>query len=83
MGSQSKPPVPSVGEYPQWRRRMIQFLKNKDKNLMKFIRKGPNEPYITILGTPTIPERTIQKPHEYYNETEKARAEIDYQALTL
>lgn len=56
---------------------------------MKSIKEGPNEPYITIPRTPSIDttpaivESRIPKPFEYYNETEKARADIDCQALTL
>ncbi|KAJ9545025.1 hypothetical protein OSB04_024732 [Centaurea solstitialis] len=34
MGSKPKPPVLQIGEYPQWRVTMIQFLNNIDKTLM-------------------------------------------------
>ena len=45
MGSKSKPSVLQIDEYPQWRLRMIQFLNNINKNLMKSIKEGPEKPH--------------------------------------
>ncbi|KAJ9547502.1 hypothetical protein OSB04_020045 [Centaurea solstitialis] len=41
IGSETRPPVLVMGEYQQWRRRMIHFLDLLDENLMKSIREGP------------------------------------------
>ncbi|KAJ9547239.1 hypothetical protein OSB04_019782 [Centaurea solstitialis] len=89
MGSKSKPPVLQIGEYPQWRVRMIQFLNNIDKTLMVSIQEGPIKPYIDIPGTPetattpAIEPRRVFKLFLHYNELEKIRAELDDKALTL
>ncbi|KAJ9552745.1 hypothetical protein OSB04_016790 [Centaurea solstitialis] len=89
MGSKSKPPVLQIGEYPQWRVRMIQFLNNIDKTLMVSIQEGPIKPYIDIPGTPetattpAIEPRRVFKLFRHYNELEKIRAELDDKALTL
>ncbi|KAJ9542659.1 hypothetical protein OSB04_029165 [Centaurea solstitialis] len=89
MGSKSKPPVLQIGEYPQWRVRMIQFLNNIDKTLMTSIQEGPIKPFIDIPGTPettttpTIEPRRVFKIFRHYNELEKIRAELDDKALTL
>ncbi|KAJ9536171.1 hypothetical protein OSB04_un000651 [Centaurea solstitialis] len=89
MGSKSKPPVLQIGEYPQWRVRMIQFLNNIDKTLMVSIQEGPIKPYIDIPGTPetattpAIEPRRVFKLFRHYNELEKIRAELDDKALTF
>ncbi|KAJ9553229.1 hypothetical protein OSB04_017274 [Centaurea solstitialis] len=89
MGSKSKPPVLQIGEYPQWRVRMIQFLNNIDKTLMTSIQEGPIKPFIDIPGTPetattpAIEPRRVYKLFQHYNELEKIRAEIDDKALTF
>ncbi|KAJ9539054.1 hypothetical protein OSB04_031787 [Centaurea solstitialis] len=89
MGSKSKPPVLQIGEYPQWRVRMIQFLNNIDKTLMTSIQEGPLKPFIDIPGTPetattpAIEPRRVYKLFRHYNELEKIRAEIDDKALTF
>ncbi|KAJ9542124.1 hypothetical protein OSB04_028630 [Centaurea solstitialis] len=89
MGSKSKPPVLQIGEYPQWRVRMIQFLNNIDKTLMTSIQEGPIKPFIDIPGTPetattpAIEPRRVYKLFRHYNELEKIRAEIDDKALTF
>ncbi|KAJ9541735.1 hypothetical protein OSB04_028241 [Centaurea solstitialis] len=89
MGSKSKPSVLQIGEYPQWRVRMIQFLNNIDKTLMVSIQEGPIKPYIDIPGTPetattpAIEPRRVFKLFRHYNELEKIRAELDDKALTL
>ncbi|KAJ9544246.1 hypothetical protein OSB04_023953 [Centaurea solstitialis] len=89
MGSKSKPPVLQIGEYPQWRVRMIQFLNNIDKTLMVSIQEGPIKPFIDIPGTPetattpAIEPRRVYKLFRHYNELEKIRAEIDDKALTF
>ncbi|KAJ9535171.1 hypothetical protein OSB04_un001750 [Centaurea solstitialis] len=89
MGSKSKPPVLQIGEYPQWRVRMIQFLNNIDKTLMVSIQEGPIKPFIDIPGTPetattpAIEPRRVYKLFRHYSEVEKIRAELDEKALTL
>ncbi|KAJ9547140.1 hypothetical protein OSB04_019683 [Centaurea solstitialis] len=89
MGSKSKPPVLQIGEYPQWRVRMIQFLNNIDKTLMTSIQEGPIKPFIDIPGTPetattpAIEPRRVYKLFRHYNELEKIRAEVDDKALTF
>ncbi|KAJ9544650.1 hypothetical protein OSB04_024357 [Centaurea solstitialis] len=89
MASKSKPPVLQIGEYPQWRVRMIQFLNSIDKTLMVSIQEGPIKPYIDIPGTPetattpAIEPRRVFKLFRHYNELEKIRAELDDKALTF
>ncbi|KAJ9542838.1 LOW QUALITY PROTEIN: hypothetical protein OSB04_029344 [Centaurea solstitialis] len=89
MGSKSKPPVLQIGEYPQWRVRMIQFLNNIDKTLMVSIQEGPIKPFIDIPGTPetattpAIEPRRVFKLFRHFNEVEKIRAELDEKAITL
>ncbi|KAJ9556912.1 hypothetical protein OSB04_011526, partial [Centaurea solstitialis] len=89
MGLKSKPPVLQIGEYPQWRVRMIQFLNNINKTLMVSIQEGPIKPYIDIPGTPetvttpAIEPRRAFKLFRHYNELEKIRAELDDKALSL
>ncbi|KAJ9557015.1 hypothetical protein OSB04_011629 [Centaurea solstitialis] len=89
MGSKSKPPVLQIGEYPQWRVRMIQFLNNIDKTLMVSIQEGPIKPFTDIpdtpetATTPAIEPRRVYKLFPHYNEIEKIRAEIDDKALTF
>ncbi|KAJ9556746.1 hypothetical protein OSB04_011360 [Centaurea solstitialis] len=89
MGSKSKPPVLQIGEYPQWRVRMIRFLNNIDKTLMVSIQEGPIKPYVDVPGTsetsttPAIEPRCVFKLFRHFNEVEKIRAELDEKALTL
>ncbi|KAJ9545175.1 hypothetical protein OSB04_024882 [Centaurea solstitialis] len=89
MGSKSKPPVLQIGEYPQWRVRMIQFLNNIDKTLMVSIQEGPIRPYVDVPGTPetattpAIEPRRVFKLFRHFNEVEKIRAELDEKAITL
>ncbi|KAJ9557345.1 hypothetical protein OSB04_011959 [Centaurea solstitialis] len=89
MGSKSKLPVLQIGEYPQWRMRMIQFLNNIDKTLMVSIQEGPIKPYVDVPGTPetattpAIEPRRVFKLFRHFNELEKIRAELDEKALTL
>ncbi|KAJ9543890.1 hypothetical protein OSB04_023597 [Centaurea solstitialis] len=47
IGSESRPPILVMGEYQQWKRRMIHFLDLLDENLMKSIREGPIRPTVT------------------------------------
>ncbi|KAJ9566383.1 hypothetical protein OSB04_002349 [Centaurea solstitialis] len=43
IGSETRPPVLVVGEYQQWKRRMINFLDLLDDKLMVSITEGPKE----------------------------------------
>ncbi|KAJ9565378.1 hypothetical protein OSB04_001344 [Centaurea solstitialis] len=52
MGSESRPPVLVMGEYAQWKLRMIHFLDQLDRNLIKSIRAGPVRPTVTIAEVP-------------------------------
>ncbi|KAI3771354.1 hypothetical protein L6452_02517 [Arctium lappa] len=87
MGSQSKPPFLSIGEYPQWKKRMAQFLNHKNREYMQSIIGGPVSPVVTVPGQPateTSPEilvRYVPKSYEYYSEKEKAQEKIDEEAL--
>lgn len=89
IGSETKPPVLVLGEYPQWRLRMIQFLENIDENLMISITEEPVEVYIEIPGvlatetTPEIPPTRMKKDVRYYSEAQKKRHTLDRRALTL
>ncbi|KAJ9566733.1 hypothetical protein OSB04_002699 [Centaurea solstitialis] len=70
MGSKSKPPVLQIGEYPQWRVRMIQFLNNIDKTLMVSTQEGPIKPYIDIpakLDDKALTFLTMAIPNDLFN----------------
>ncbi|KAJ9544645.1 hypothetical protein OSB04_024352 [Centaurea solstitialis] len=89
MGSKLKPRVLQIGEYPQRRVRMIQFLNNIDKTLVVSIQEGPIRPYVDVPGTPetattpAIEPRRVFKLFRHFNEVEMIRAELDEKALTL
>ncbi|XP_024963600.1 uncharacterized protein LOC112503844 [Cynara cardunculus var. scolymus] len=87
IGSDSKPPVLAVGEYLQWKVRMIHFLDNKDEKLMKSIKNRPHISYMDLPEQTTavgivVPASKIKKDPQYYTETEKQRVLIDKKVLT-
>ncbi|KAJ9555952.1 hypothetical protein OSB04_010566 [Centaurea solstitialis] len=89
MGSESRPPVLVMGEYAQWKLRMIHFLDQLDRNLMKSIREGPVRPTVTVAEVPEtdtcplLPSYTVEKPYHLYNQEQRARHEIDKRAMSL
>ncbi|KAJ9545057.1 hypothetical protein OSB04_024764 [Centaurea solstitialis] len=89
IGSESRPPVLVMGEYQQWKRRMIHFLDLLDENLMKSIREGPIRPTVTVAAVPRMdncPELlacVVEKPVDMYNPEQIAHHLIDKRALTL
>ncbi|KAJ9561569.1 hypothetical protein OSB04_006729 [Centaurea solstitialis] len=89
IGSETRPPVLLMGEYQQWRRRMIHFLDLLDENLMKSIREGPIRPTVTVAAVPKtdtcpeLPAYVVEKPVEMFNPEQRARHLIDKRALTL
>ncbi|KAJ9535116.1 hypothetical protein OSB04_un001807, partial [Centaurea solstitialis] len=89
IGSESRPPVLVMGEYQQWKRRMIHFLDLLDENLIKSIREGPIRPTVTVVAVPrtdNCPELSayvVEKPIDMYNPEQRARHLIDKRALTL
>ncbi|KAJ9544338.1 hypothetical protein OSB04_024045 [Centaurea solstitialis] len=89
IGSESRPPVLVMGEYQQWKRRMIHFLDLLDENLMKSIREGPVRPTVTVAAVPRtdtcpeLPSYVVEKPVEMYNPEQRARHLVDKRALTL
>ncbi|KAJ9561272.1 hypothetical protein OSB04_006432 [Centaurea solstitialis] len=89
IGSESRPPVLVMGEYQQWKRRMIHFLDLLDENLMKSIREGPIRPTVTVTAVPRtdtcpeLPDYVVEKPVEMFNPEQRARHLIDKRALTL
>ncbi|KAJ9551774.1 hypothetical protein OSB04_015819 [Centaurea solstitialis] len=89
MGSESRPPVLVMGEYAQWKLRMIHFLDQLDRNLMKSIREGPVRPTVTVVEVPEtdtyplLPSYTVEKPYHLYNQEQRARHEIDKRAMSL
>ncbi|KAJ9562186.1 LOW QUALITY PROTEIN: hypothetical protein OSB04_007346 [Centaurea solstitialis] len=89
IGSETRPPVLVMGEYQQWRRRMIHFLDLLDENLMKSIREGPIRPTVTVAAVPKtdtcpeLPAYVVEKPVEMFNPEQRARHLIDKRALTL
>ncbi|KAJ9566218.1 LOW QUALITY PROTEIN: hypothetical protein OSB04_002184 [Centaurea solstitialis] len=88
IGSETKPPVLVVGEYQQWRMRMIQFLDLIDLNLMKSIEDGPTKVFVkvdvvpTTATTPLLPAYEYPKPYGMYDPQEKERVAVDKKALT-
>ncbi|KAJ9544584.1 LOW QUALITY PROTEIN: hypothetical protein OSB04_024291 [Centaurea solstitialis] len=89
IGSESRPPVLVMGEYQQWKRRMIHFLDLLDENLMKSIREGPIRPTVPVAAVPRtdtcpeLPAYVVEKPVEMFNLEQRARHLIDKRALTL
>ncbi|KAJ9545332.1 hypothetical protein OSB04_025039 [Centaurea solstitialis] len=89
MGSESRPPVLVMGEYAQWKLRMIHFLDQLDRNLMKSIREGLVRPTVTIAEVPEIdtcpllPSYTVEKPYHLFNQEQRERHEIDKRAMAL
>ncbi|KAJ9544053.1 hypothetical protein OSB04_023760 [Centaurea solstitialis] len=89
MGSESRPPVLVMGEYAQWKLRMIHFLDQLDRNLMKSIREGPVRPTVTIAEVPEtdtcplLPSYTVEKPYHLFNQEQRERHEIDKRAMSL
>ncbi|KAJ9542524.1 hypothetical protein OSB04_029030 [Centaurea solstitialis] len=89
MGSESRPPVLVMGEYAQWKLRMIDFLDQLDRNLMKSIREGPVRPTVTIAEVPEtdtcplLPSYTVEKPYHLFNQEQRKRHEIDKRAMAL
>ncbi|KAJ9567275.1 hypothetical protein OSB04_003241 [Centaurea solstitialis] len=89
IGSETRPPVLVMGEYQQWKRRMIHFLDLLDENLMKSIREGPIRPTVTVAAVPRtdtcpeLPEYVVEKPVDMYSREQMARHLIDKRALTL
>ncbi|KAJ9536354.1 hypothetical protein OSB04_un000472 [Centaurea solstitialis] len=89
IGSESRPPVLVMGEYQQWKRRMIHFLDLLDENPMKSVREGPVKPTITIAEVPRtdtypcLPAYTVEKPYDMYSLEQRERHVIDKRALTL
>ncbi|KAJ9545008.1 hypothetical protein OSB04_024715 [Centaurea solstitialis] len=89
IGSETRPPVLVMGEYQQWRGRMIHFLDLLDENLMKSIREGPIRPTVTVAAVPKtdtcpeLPAYVVEKPVEMFNPEQRARHLIDKRALTL
>ncbi|KAJ9552400.1 hypothetical protein OSB04_016445 [Centaurea solstitialis] len=85
----SRPPVLVMGEYQQWKRRMIHFLDLLDENLMKSIREGPIRPTVTVAAVPRtdncpeLPAYVVENPVDMYNPEQRARHLIDKRALTL
>ncbi|KAJ9566539.1 hypothetical protein OSB04_002505 [Centaurea solstitialis] len=89
IGSETRPPVLVMGEYQQWKRRMIHFLDMLDGNLMKSIREGPIRPTVTVAAVPKtdtcpeLPSYVVEKPVEMFNPEQRARHLVDKRALTL
>ncbi|KAJ9561862.1 hypothetical protein OSB04_007022 [Centaurea solstitialis] len=89
IGSETRPPVLVVGEYQQWKRRMINFLDLLDDKLMVSITEGPIRPTVTVAEvartdvTPYLPAYEVEKPYDMFSHEQRARAAIDKCALTL
>ncbi|KAJ9558298.1 hypothetical protein OSB04_012912 [Centaurea solstitialis] len=89
IGSETRPPVLVVGEYQQWKRRMINFLDLLDDKLMVSITEGPIRPTVTVAEvartkvTPYLPAYEVEKPYDMFSHEQRAPAAIDKRALTL
>ncbi|KAJ9539351.1 hypothetical protein OSB04_032084 [Centaurea solstitialis] len=89
IGSETRPPVLVIGEYQQWKRRMINFLDLLDDKLMVSITEGPIRPTVTVAEvartdvTPYLPAYEVEKPYDMFSHEQRARAAIDKRALTL
>ncbi|KAI3718270.1 hypothetical protein L6452_19134 [Arctium lappa] len=87
MGSHLKPPVLFVGDYSQWKKRMIQFLNLKNRDYMTSIIDGPGNPQSFVPGqaatatSPVIPDRYVSKPYQFFTDAEKARYKLDDEVL--
>ncbi|KAJ9543743.1 hypothetical protein OSB04_023450 [Centaurea solstitialis] len=89
IGSETRPPVLVVGEYQQWKRRMINFLDLLDDKLMVSITEGPIRPTVAVAEvartevTPYLPAYEVEKPYDMFSHEQRPRAAIDKRALTL
>ncbi|KAJ9545026.1 hypothetical protein OSB04_024733 [Centaurea solstitialis] len=89
IGSETRPRVLVVGEYQQWKRRMINFLDLLNDKLMVSITEGPIRPTVTVAEvarneiTPYLPAYEVEKPYDMFSHEQRARAAIDKRALTL
>ncbi|KAJ9560903.1 hypothetical protein OSB04_006063 [Centaurea solstitialis] len=89
IGSESRPPMLVMGEYQQWKRRMINFLDLIDENVMKSIREGLVKITVTVVEvpqtetTPRLPAYVVEKPYDMYNPEQRARAAVEKCALSL
>ncbi|KAJ9561624.1 hypothetical protein OSB04_006784 [Centaurea solstitialis] len=89
IGSESRPPLLVMGEYQQWKRRMIHFLDLLDENLMKSICEGPIRPTVIVAAVPrmetcpALPAYIMEKPVDMYTPEQIARHLVDKRALTL
>ncbi|KAJ9561167.1 hypothetical protein OSB04_006327 [Centaurea solstitialis] len=86
IGSKTRPPVLVMGEYQQWKRRMIHFLDLLDENLMKSIREGPIRPTVTVAAVPrmdtcpALPAYVVEKPIDILG-VEKTKYEVNVKFL--
>ncbi|KAJ9547127.1 hypothetical protein OSB04_019670 [Centaurea solstitialis] len=86
IGSETRPLVLVMGEYQQWKRRMIHFLDLLDANLMKSIREGPIRPTVTVAAVPrtdtcpVLPAYVVEKPVDILV-VEKSKYEVNVMFL--
>ena len=78
-GSETKPPILVIGEYLQWKERMIRFLNLIDKDLMRVIEERSEDISITVdeqpatATTPLLPSYRYPKSPSMYNPEQKQR----------
>ncbi|KAI3729623.1 hypothetical protein L6452_18284 [Arctium lappa] len=66
---------------------MIQFLNLKNKDYMTYIIDGPGNPQSFVPGqvatatSPAIADRYVPRPYQFFTDVEKARHQIDEEAL--
>ncbi|KAJ9556631.1 hypothetical protein OSB04_011245 [Centaurea solstitialis] len=87
IGSETKPPVLVVGEYQQWRKRMIQFLDLIDPNLMKSIEDGPTKVFVKVDVVAATTTTHYYQPMNIQSHTKcmihKKRSALTYLTMAL
>ncbi|KAK9053249.1 hypothetical protein SSX86_029882 [Deinandra increscens subsp. villosa] len=79
LGSLAKPPMLAREEYPQWKIRITNFLKEVDNSLLECIAKGPHCPTVDIPKiketeiSASVPARTILKERKWWSEENKTK----------
>ena len=87
IGSETKPPIFVIGEYLQWKQRMIRFLNLIDKDLMKVIKEGPEDVSVLVNeqpvteATPFLSSYRFPKPPSMYNNEQKQRKAVEERAF--
>ena len=89
IGYETKPPILVIGEYLQWKQRMIRFVNLIDKDLTIVIGEGPEDVSVvvneqpTMDTTPFLPCYRYPKQPSMYSPKQKQRKAVEERAFAL